>query len=131
MKSLDMFQKLCGNSTPQNVVIITPMWGEINPRVGDVRKMTEGPNRYNTVALAINAIRLVLDDNPPLLRIRVGPTHGHKDISRTSAREATQGGSGAGKDEVMRFLGKENKRMQEEMERLETMRQGPKPASRG
>jgi len=29
-----MFRKLCGDSTLQNVVIVTNMWGEVDPQVG-------------------------------------------------------------------------------------------------
>jgi len=41
MKSLDVFRKLCGDSTLQNVVICIIMRGEIDSRVGDIREMTE------------------------------------------------------------------------------------------
>ena len=33
-----MFRKLCGDSTLQNVVIVTDMWGGVNPQVGGARE---------------------------------------------------------------------------------------------
>jgi len=37
-RNFNMFRKLCGDSTLQNVVIITNMWGEVDPQVGGARE---------------------------------------------------------------------------------------------
>ena len=103
MRNLNMFRKLCGDGTLQNVVIITNMWGEVNPRVGDAREaelmrediffkpvLDRGAQMVrhdNTVASAENIIRLVLDNHPLPLRIQVELVNERKDISETSAGE--------------------------------------------
>ena len=98
-----MFRKLCGDSTLQNVVIITNMWGEVDPQVGGAREaelMREGiffkpvldkgaqiARHENTATSAQNIICRVLDNHPLPLRIQEELVNEHKDISETGAGE--------------------------------------------
>ena len=102
-RNFKMFQKLCGESAFQNVVIVTNMWGEVDPRIGEAREaelMTDDiffkpvldkgaqiARHENTVTSAQKIIRLVLDNHPIPLRIQVELVDEHKDISETSAGE--------------------------------------------
>ena len=98
-----MFRKLCGDNTLQNVVIVTNMWGEVDPQVGEAReaelvrediffkpvleKGAQMARHKNTALSAENIIRLVLDNHPLPLRIQTELVTEHKDISETSAGE--------------------------------------------
>jgi len=98
-----MFKKLCGESTLRNVVVVTNMWGEVDPWVGDAReaelmndelffkpvldKGARMARHNNTIASAENIIRLVLDNHPLPLRIQVELVNERKDISETGAGE--------------------------------------------
>ena len=75
-----MFRKLCGDSTLQNVVIVTNMWGQVDPEVGEARefelmnrdilfkpildKGAQIARNENTVTSAQKIIRLVLNNHP-------------------------------------------------------------------
>jgi len=98
-----MFRKLCGEETLRNVVVVTNMWGEVDPLVGEKREaelmgediffkpvLDEGAQtarHENTTASAQEIIRLVLDNHPLPLRIQEELVNEHKDISETSAGE--------------------------------------------
>jgi len=98
-----MFRKLCGDSTLQNVVIVTNMWGEVDPEVGDAReaelirediffkpvldKGAQMARHTNTTPSAEDIIRLVLNNHPLPLRIQTELVTEHKDISETGAGE--------------------------------------------
>jgi len=85
-RNLKMFRKLCGDTTLQNVVIVTNMWGEVGSRVGDAReaelmeddaffkpvldKGGQMARHNNTVASAESIIRRILDNRPLPLRTR-------------------------------------------------------------
>jgi len=103
VKNFKMFQKLCGENTLQNVVIVTNMWGGVDRRVGEKReaelkgkdiffkpvldKRGQMARHLNTTDSARDILRLILH-NPPLpLCIQVELVDEHKDISRTSAGE--------------------------------------------
>jgi len=124
VKNFKMFQKLCGESALQNVVIVTNMWGGVNLRVGEKREtelkgkdiffkpvLEEGARmarHSNTVDSAQDILRLVLH-NPPLpLCIQVELVDEQKDISRTSAGE-----------ELNRELNARIRKHKEEMQALE------------
>lgn len=115
-----MFRKLCGEDTLQNVVIVTNMWGEVDPRVGEAReaelmrediffkpvleKGARMARHQNTAPSAKDIIRLVLDNHPLPLRIQTELVTEHKDISETSAGE-----------ELNRELNAQIKKHQQEM----------------
>ena len=103
LRNFKMFRKLCGESTLKNVVVVTNMWGGVDPWVGDAREaelmggdiffkpLLDGGSRMarhnNTFASAENIIRLVLDNRPLPLQIQVELVDEHKNISETSAGE--------------------------------------------
>jgi len=115
-----MFRKLCGDSTLQNVVIVTNMWGEVDPQVGEAReaelirediffkpvldKGAQMARHTNTVPSAEDIIRLVLNNHPLPLRIQTELVTEHKDISETGAGE-----------ELNRELAAQIKKHQEDM----------------
>ena len=98
-----MFRKLCGDSTLQNVVIVTNMWGEVDPQLGDTReaelksediffkpvldKGARMARHENTVPSAREIICLILENHPLPLRIQEELIDEHKDISETGAGE--------------------------------------------
>ena len=98
-----MFRKLCGEKALHNVVVVTNMWGEVDPLVGEKREaklmgediffkpvLDEGAQtarHENTTTSAQKIIRLVLDNHPLPLRIQEELVNEHKDISETSAGE--------------------------------------------
>ena len=98
-----MFRKLCGDTTLRNVVIVTNMWGEVDPQVGQAReaelmredlffkpvldKGAQIARNENTATSAQDIIRLVLDNHPLPLRIQEELVNEHKDISETGAGE--------------------------------------------
>ena len=102
-KNFNMFQKLCGSNALQNVVIVTNMWGEVDPQVGNAREaeligediffkpvLAKGARMArhgNNVPSAEAIIRLVLDNHPLPLRIQEELVNEHKDISETGAGE--------------------------------------------
>ena len=115
-----MFRKLCGDNTLQNVVIVTNMWGEVDPEVGDAReaelirediffkpvldKGAQMARHTNTTPSAEDIIRRVLNNHPLPLRIQTELVTEHKDISETSAGE-----------ELNRELAAQIKKHQEDM----------------
>ena len=98
-----MFRKLCGDSTLRNVVIVTNMWGQVDPQLGDEReaelvrediffkpvldKGARMARHDNTPPSAENIIRLILENHPLPLRIQQELVDEHKDISETGAGE--------------------------------------------
>jgi hypothetical protein len=102
-RNFKMFRKLCGDTTLQNVVIVTNMWGEVDPQVGDAReaelarediffkpvldKGAQMARHENTVPSAETIVRLVLGNHPLPLRIQEELVNEHKDISETGAGE--------------------------------------------
>lgn len=98
-----MFRKLCGDNTLQNVVVVTNMWGEVDPQVGNDRetelmrediffkpvldKGARMTRHQNTVPSAEDVIRLILDNHPLPLRIQEELVDERKDISETGAGE--------------------------------------------
>jgi len=102
-RNFNMFRKLCGDNTLKNVVIVTNMWGEVDPSVGEAReaelmrediffkpvldKDAQMARHANTVPSAEAIIRLVLNNHPLPLRIQEELVNQHMDISQTGAGE--------------------------------------------
>jgi len=75
-RNFRMFKRLCGESTLRNIVIVTNMWGEVDPQVGEAReaklkdtffkpvldKGAQIARNENTVTSAQRIIRLILND---------------------------------------------------------------------
>ena len=101
MKNLRMFRKLCGDNALRNVVIVTNMWGEVNPEVGKRRETELRGNFFkplldmgarmirheNTLPSAERIIRLILGNHPLPLRIQEELVKEKKIISETGAGE--------------------------------------------
>lgn len=118
-----MFRKLCGDSALRNVIIVTNMWGEVDPQIGDAReaelaredlffkpvldKGAQMVRHENTIPSAEAIIRLVLGNHPLPLRIQEELVNEHKDISETGAGE-----------ELNREINAQIRRHQEEMRML-------------
>jgi hypothetical protein len=101
VKNFKMFRKLCGDSALQNVIIVTNMWGEVNPQVGEEREAelmgndiffkpalerhTRMVRHENTVPSAKHIIRLILGRNPLPLQIQRELVDEGKDITQTHA----------------------------------------------
>ena len=128
-RNFKMFRKLCGDSTLKNVVIVTNMWGEVDPKVGGAREVelmrediffkpvlekgAQMARHANTASSAENILRLVLDNHPLPLRIQRELVDEHMDIVDTSAGE-----------ELNRELNAQIKKHQEDMRALkEEMKQ--------
>ena len=119
-RNFKMFRNLCGDTTLQNVVIVTNMWGEVSIEVGEAReaelireniffkpvldKGAQMARHDNTVSSAQNIIRRIIDNHPLPLRIQRELVDEHKDISETSAGE-----------ELNRELNAQIKKHQQEM----------------
>ncbi|KAF9645238.1 hypothetical protein BDM02DRAFT_3069192, partial [Thelephora ganbajun] len=102
-RNFNMFRKLCGDRTLQNVVIVTNMWGEVDPQVGGAReaelmrediffkpvldKGAQMARHENTSISAENIVRLIFENHPLPLRIQEELVNEHKNISETSAGE--------------------------------------------
>jgi hypothetical protein len=102
-RNFKMFRNLCGESTLKNVVIVTNMWGGVEPEVGEAReaelmeediffkpvleKGAKMARHENTVPSAENIIHLVLNNHPLPLQIQRELFDEHKDILDTSAGE--------------------------------------------
>ena len=98
-----MFRKLCGDDALKNVVIVTNMWEEVDPQIGDAReaelirediffkpaldKGARMARHKNTASSADNVIRLILDNDPLPLCIQTELVTEHKEIPETSAGE--------------------------------------------
>jgi hypothetical protein len=102
-KNFKMFRNLCGESALKNVVIVTNMWGGVEPEVGEAREaelmgeeiffkpVLDGGAKMarheNTVSSAERIIRLILNNDPLPLQIQRELFDEQKDILETSAGE--------------------------------------------
>jgi len=102
-KNFGMFRKLCGDAALKNVVIVTNMWGEVDPAVGNAReielatediffkpvleKHAQMIRHENTISSAERVIRLILGNHPLPLRIQEELVNEHKALPETSAGE--------------------------------------------
>ena len=119
-----MFRELCGENALKNVVIVTNMWGAVDPQVGaerEVELMTKGiffkpvlekggqmARHDNTLSSAQDIIRRILRNHPVPLRIQEELVDEGVDINDT----------GAGK-ELDRELNEQIRKHKEEMRELE------------
>jgi len=98
-----MFRELCGESTLQNAVIVTNMWGRVDLQVGEAREaelmreeiffkpiLDKGARiarNENNITSAQNIIRLFFGNHPLPLHIQRELVDEGKDIPATSASE--------------------------------------------
>lgn len=101
VRNLKMFKKLCGETSFPNVVVVTNMWGQVDPEIGTKREaqlktddllykrlLANGAHmmrHMNTVPSAEAIIRLTLNNKPRPLRIQEELVEENKDVSATSA----------------------------------------------
>jgi len=101
MKNFRMFRKLCGEDALKNVVIVTNMWGGVEPEVGEAREAElkredmffkpvlenggQMARHENTLSSAESIIRLLMGNKPLPLQIQRELVDEHKDIVETSA----------------------------------------------
>jgi len=105
-KNFRMFRKLCGDNTLKNVIIVTNMWGQVDPEIGNAREkelmrdelffkhaLEKGANiarHENTISSAQAIVRRVFDNHPLPLRIQVELGDQGMNISETGAGEELQ-----------------------------------------
>ena len=96
-----MFRELCGDSTLENVILVTNMWGEVSSEVGEDRenqlsgrffkpaldKGAQMVRHHNTAQSAHDIIRRVMENHPVVLKIQQELVDEQKDIVDTSAGE--------------------------------------------
>ena len=100
-RNFRMFRNLCGENALRNVVIVTNMWGDVDPEVGEAREaelmreeiffkpvLEQGARmarNENTTLSAEAIIRLLVENQPLPLQIQTELVDEHKDITETSA----------------------------------------------
>ncbi|KAF7789638.1 hypothetical protein EIP86_000584 [Pleurotus ostreatoroseus] len=100
-KNFNMFRKLCGKKTLQNVIILTNMWGEVTPERGAARELELATDdllfkpllddgarmlrNENTIESAQATIMSLFGNRPYALRIQEELVDEHKDIAETEA----------------------------------------------
>ncbi|KAJ3497021.1 hypothetical protein NMY22_g19743 [Coprinellus aureogranulatus] len=123
LKNFKTFRKLCGESTLRNVIIITNMWGEVTPQLGEQREaelsssedffkpaLDKGAKmlrHHNTLESGHDIVRHILGNNPMALQIQTEIVEEKKDVSQTAAA-----------DEIERELRAEKERQRVEAERV-------------
>jgi hypothetical protein len=101
-----MFRQLCSDSTLQNLVIVTNMWGEVSPEKGQEREQElannvkffknardKGANMCrhdNTMESALGILRGIMRKQPVLLGIQDEMVNQSKNIVQTRAAEELQ-----------------------------------------
>ena len=97
-----MFRKLCGDSTLKNVVLVTNMWSEVTPEVGEDREKELSGNffkpvldlgaqlarHHNTLESAHGIVWRIMANDPLVLQIQKEIVEDGKDIINTAAGEA-------------------------------------------
>lgn len=100
-RNFGMFRQLCGNSSLNNVAIVTNMWGEVSLQVGEAREAELREKRLffkpvlekhakllrhdNTLESGQKIIRFFLDNIPEPLRIQRELVDEHKELLETAA----------------------------------------------
>ena len=97
-----MFRELCGDTTLKNVVLVTNMWGEVSPEIGEVRenelsskffksaldKHAQMVRHHNTAQSSHDIVRKIMTNNPVALQIQRELVEEHMGIVDTAAGEA-------------------------------------------
>ena len=60
-----MFRKLCGDETLKNVLIVTTMWGAVEPSIGDAREKELTTNDLLFKPVLDKGARMLRHDNTP------------------------------------------------------------------
>ena len=94
-----MFRGLCGENTLKNVILMTNMWGRVTPQQGAEREQQLKDDYFKaaiekgaqlcrhdgTLESAQAILRMVLKNQPAVLKIQRELIKEHKDIERTGA----------------------------------------------
>ncbi|KAJ8521897.1 hypothetical protein ONZ45_g1470 [Pleurotus djamor] len=123
-RNFKMFRKLCGETTLRNVVLVSNMWGEVAPELGEARErelatqemffkpvLDKGAQflRHDNTTEGAQAILCHITRNQPIaLRIQNELVDEKKDISETAAGE-----------ELGRELNEQTKKYRAELKQLE------------
>jgi hypothetical protein len=102
-RNFKMFRELCGESSLENVVIVTNMWSEVNREVGEAREaelasqdlffkpvLDKGARLLrhdNTLDSGQSIMHYLISNHPLPLRIQRELVDQHMDISQTAAGE--------------------------------------------
>ncbi|KAF8972235.1 P-loop containing nucleoside triphosphate hydrolase protein [Flammula alnicola] len=102
-RNFKMFRQLCGESTLKNVVIVTNMWGEVSPELGEAREaelasqdmffkpvLDKGAlllRHENTRDSTHGILKYIIQNHPLSLQIQRELVDQKKDISQTAAGE--------------------------------------------
>ncbi|KAF8170412.1 hypothetical protein BJ912DRAFT_1066593 [Pholiota molesta] len=86
-RNFNMFRQLCGDSTLQNVVILTSMWGDVTCEVGEalLEKDALLLRHENTTQSAHAIVQHIIQNRPYSLQIQRELVDEKKDISGTAA----------------------------------------------
>ena len=101
-RNFHMFRELCGDEALKNVVLVTNMWGEVTPDVGEARENElsskffkpvlnlggKMDRHHNTVQSTYDIIRNIVKNRPVVLQIQRELVDEHKNIADTAAGEA-------------------------------------------
>jgi hypothetical protein len=101
-RNFGMFRELCGDETLKNVVLLTNMWGEVSPDVGEAREeeligeffkpvLDRGAQiarHYNTITSAHDIIRRIMTNRPIALQIQRELVDEGRNIADTAAGQA-------------------------------------------
>ena len=126
-RNFKIFRDLCGETSLKNVVLVTNMWSEVSPEVGEAREKELSSNflkpaldkgaqmvrHHDTEQSAHDAIRRIMNNHPVVLQIQHELVDEHKDIANTAAAATIN----AELEEARRRHEAEVRRVQEEMER--------------
>ena len=96
-----MFRELCGDTTLNNVVLVTTMWDEVSPDAGESREKELSTNffksaidkgarmarHHNTEQSAHGIIKMVMKSPPVVLQIQQELVDERRKITHTSAGE--------------------------------------------
>ncbi|KAJ3509701.1 hypothetical protein NMY22_g16207 [Coprinellus aureogranulatus] len=130
LKNFKTFRKLRGESTLRNVIIVTNMWGEVAPQLGEQREqelatqddffkpaLDKGAKmlrHHNTLeSSGHDIVRHILRNNPMALQIQTEIVEEKKDVSQTAAA-----------DEIEKELRAEKERQRVEAERVKREMEG-------
>ncbi|KAH7884700.1 P-loop containing nucleoside triphosphate hydrolase protein, partial [Phlebopus sp. FC_14] len=122
-RNFRIFRELCGDSTLRNVLIVTNMWSNVDPKVGEDRERELASNdkffkpvlekgarmlRHDGTQASTHAIlRYLINNQAATLRIQHEIVNEHRDLAHTSA--------GA---ELTRALKEQEERHNEELRKL-------------
>jgi len=101
VRNFGVFRKLCGEQTLKNVVVMTNMWGNVTPEVGDAREQqlstvffklaieggAQSLRHVKTTESAHAVIRAILNNHPLALQIQEELVDQRMEFSRTAAGE--------------------------------------------